>query len=129
MSGFLLDTNALLWLLSDSPELGGTTRAALRGGAPVHFSAVSILETTIKTTLGKLTLPGSPTTAAREAGLHELVFTSADAEHLAAHPDLSRHDPFDRMLLAQAERGGLTLVTSDRTLLAVRDARVLDARL
>lgn len=128
MNGVLLDTNALLWLLADDPSLGSGARAVIQAGATVHFSAVSVLEVTMKVMLGKLTVPGDVADAARAAGLSELAFGVDAARGVALFPELVRHDPFDRMILAQAVAAELTLYTSDRTLLALGRVDVIDAR-
>lgn len=128
MSGILLDTNALLWLLSDDRRLGVSARSELSRARRVHVSSVSVLEVTIKQLLGKLELPGDLQEATAEAGLVELPLTAAHAATLASFPDLVRHDPFDRMLLAQVRAEDLVLLTSDRTLLDLGSVRVLDAR-
>ena len=58
--GLLLDTHAFLWVLADDSRLGPSSRAALRAGAAVYYSSVTILELTIKDMLGRLDLPGKP---------------------------------------------------------------------
>ncbi|WP_148286651.1 type II toxin-antitoxin system VapC family toxin [Mycobacterium canetti] len=45
----------------------------------------------------------------------------------ATIPKLTRHDPFDRLLVAQADRAGLQLLTADRVLLELRREFILDA--
>lgn len=128
MSGLLLDTNALLWVLTDHRELGDHTRTLVTTSRPVHFSAVSVLEVTIKLMLGRLELPAEVSAAAQHAGLTELPFRAAHASRLHDFPDLSRHDPFDRMLLAQALCDDLLLLTSGQHLLGLAMPWVLDAR-
>lgn len=128
MSVILLDTNAVLWLLAEDHRLGPATRARLTAGGPVCFSSVSTLEVTMKQMLGRLELPGSLAEAAVASGLTEVAFTSRHADALPRFPELVRHDPFDRMLLAQALAEGMDLVTSDATLLALGQEWVIDAR-
>ena len=43
------------------------------------------------------------------------------------YPELARHDPFDRLLVAQADRAGLRLLTADRVLLGLQRSFILDA--
>ncbi|WP_454084232.1 type II toxin-antitoxin system VapC family toxin [Georgenia sp. Marseille-Q6866] len=128
MTGVLLDTNALLWVLAGHVDLGERTRALLKASRPVHFSAVSVLEITIKQMLGRLDVPGDLSDGAQRAGLLELPFRADHASRLLDFPSLSRHDPFDRMLLAQAAADQLHLVTSDRLLLSLGVGWVVDAR-
>lgn len=128
MSGTLLDTNALLWVLADSPQLGTSARGRLAASVSVRFSAVSVLEITAKEMLGRLETPGDVAEAATRAGLVELPFGAHHASGLHAFPALVRHDPFDRMLLSQARCDDLVLLTSDRHLLGLGLPRVADAR-
>lgn len=127
MSGILLDTNALLWVLAGHEALGPTARKRLVTSGPVHFSAVSVLEITIKEMLGRLEVPGEVSGDAQRAGLVELPFRAHHASGLTEFPALARHDPFDRMLLAQAHRDRLLLLTSDRLLLDLDLEWVVDA--
>lgn len=129
MSGLLLDTTALIWCLSGSPHLGPASRSAIQSADRVHFSAVSAVEVSLKVTLGRLPAPPRALhESAREAGLRELPLDAVHAHTLLDLPSLARHDPFDRMLAAQAVCGGLTLLTSDSILLREPDIRTLDAR-
>ncbi|MCM3662196.1 type II toxin-antitoxin system VapC family toxin [Georgenia satyanarayanai] len=128
MTGVLLDTNALLWVLAGQDELGARARALLAASRPAHFSAVSVLEITIKHMLGRIDVPGDVSAGAQRAGLGELPFRADHAAGLLDFPALSRHDPFDRMLLAQAATDQLRLLTSDRFLLGLGFDWVVDAR-
>lgn len=128
MSGLLLDTNALLWVLSDSPRLGAEARELIRTSARVHFSPVSVVEIEIKVLLGRLQVPGDVAAAGSALGLVELPLTSSHAQGLAVFPELARHDPFDRMLLGQATAESMTLLTSDQVLLDLGRPDVRSAR-
>lgn len=88
---------------------------------------MSIVELTITSMLGKFDLPGDPAEAARAVGLSELPFSSAHARDLVAFPELARHDPFDRMLLAQAQREKLQFLTADPRLLELGLRWAVDA--
>lgn len=114
----LLDTHAFLWWRLDDPALGADARAALAdGGNQVFVSAVVAWEIVIKRALGRLVFEGSVAGAVDEEGFEELAVSLAHADEVATLPGLHR-DPFDRMLVAQARCGGLTLVTHDRAILA-----------
>lgn len=128
MNGLLLDTNALLWVLAGDARLGSSARARLTTSTSARFSSASVLEITIKQMLGRLEAPGEVAADATKAGLIELPFRSHHASGLAEFPDLARHDPFDRMLLSQAHREDLVLLTSDRHLLDLGFDWVIDAR-
>lgn len=126
----LLDTNALLWLYRDDAALGVRSRRRIAAAPRVFFSAASVMEITIKHLLGRIELPGGsdyPDVFAR-SGLAELPLTARHAAALAHFPALARHDPFDRMLLAQARVESLELLTSDGALLALGESWILDAR-
>nr|WP_211113429.1 type II toxin-antitoxin system VapC family toxin [Azospirillum endophyticum] len=112
----LLDSHVLLWLAADDPKLGPTVRMVIAdGSSTVLASIASLWELTIKVGLGKLTLP---------AGFHRLLAENGltilpiDVRHIDRLDRLPRHhgDPFDRMLIAQAQADGLTLVSADRTI-------------
>ncbi len=109
----LLDTHTLIWALADQPELSAAAREAIIDGNNIVFvSAVSVWEISIKKALGKL---DAPDTLLQE--IERLRFTPLDIT--LAHADLAGKlpplhlDPFDRMLIAQAQTEQLTLVTRD----------------
>lgn len=109
----LLDTHVLLWWLADDPRLSDPMRAAINDPrTPVAVSAVSAWEMAIKSALGKLWVPEGLSGELDGAGFDELAVTVEDGLAAGALP---RHhdDPFDRMLIAQARRRGLILLTDD----------------
>lgn len=109
----LIDTHILLWCLTDDPALPRDVRSVLASGInDVVVSAVSIAEVSIKSSLGKLSVPGNIAVAGRDAGFAELPFTGAHAVELGRLPWHHR-DPFDRMLIAQARVERLTLISVD----------------
>jgi PIN domain nuclease of toxin-antitoxin system len=114
----LLDTHALLWWLADDPALSVGARAAIaEAGNPVFVSAASAWEIATKNRIGKL--PGAALFSDRLGeiialeGFLELPISIAHAEKAGSLPGAHR-DPFDRMLIAQAVAGGLTLVSNER---------------
>ena len=85
-------------------------------------------ELTIKTMLGKLSVPTELSAAVlAEQGLLSLSIAAEHAEAIQDYPELARHDPFDRLLVAQADRAGLRLLTADRVLLGLQRRFILDA--
>jgi PIN domain nuclease of toxin-antitoxin system len=124
----LLDSQVLLWVLDDNPRLGARAKAAINAATLVHVSAATVWELTIKTMLGKLTIPGDLTSTLIAQGLTPLNITPGHAEAVRDFPELTRHDPFDRLLVAQAGQTGLTLLTADHVLLGLDRSFVLDAR-
>jgi PIN domain nuclease of toxin-antitoxin system len=113
----LLDTCEFLWLVSGDARLSATVSAAvLDPDNQVFLSAVSFWEISIKHSLGKLPLPQPPAQfipQQREAHrLTPLALDEAAVARLGSLPALHR-DPFDRMLICQAQAYGLTLAASD----------------
>jgi PIN domain nuclease of toxin-antitoxin system len=115
----LLDSQVVLWVLDDSPRLGPYARRIIRSTTTVHVSAATVWELTIKTMLGKLSVPDKFVSRLVEQGLSLLSITAEHAEALREFPELAQHDPFDRLLVAQANHAGLQLLTADRALLGL----------
>lgn len=111
----LLDTHAFIWWRATEDEIAEEIRAAVRDADDVFISAVSAWEIAIKTSLGKLRLQATVEEGIRESHFEILPI---DLRHTAAVVSLPFHhrDPFDRMLIAQSQVEGLTLVTADRRL-------------
>ena len=109
----LLDTHTLIWTLADNPELAAAAREAIIDGNNIVFvSAVSVWEISIKKAMGKL---DAPDTLLEEIGRHRftpLEIALAHADRAGKLPPIHL-DPFDRMLIAQAQSEQLTLVTRD----------------
>ena len=127
----LLDTNALLWWYAANRRLGKHARATIaRDASEVRVSAASAWEIAVKVQTGRLTFPEPVAVwipaAIEDSGFRPLTVT---IEHAIAVANLPmRHaDPFDRMLIAQAQTENLTIVTSD-TVFDDYDVKVLDAR-
>lgn len=110
----LLDTHALIWWLEDSPRLGPVSRALIADADnDVLVSIVSLWEITIKWRVGKLEQSGSHFGDLLDDQRIDLLPVTAD--HIRALDMLAFHhgDPFDHLILAQAEKERLTVVTSD----------------
>lgn len=117
---YLLDSHALLWVLTDPARLSADARVALlERPAEVWFSAASVYELHYKAFIGKLApFPSALASAAGEAGLLELPVSARHAS-LAGALNTPHRDPFDRILVAQALLEGLTLVTRDAAVIAL----------
>lgn len=124
----LLDSHVALWALNQDSRLGPVTTARLGEAAAVHVSAASVWELTIKAMLGRIQLPTNFPDRLVDEGSVLLDVTAAHAEGLRRFPEVVRHDPFDRLLLAQASIENLHFLTADRVLLALGLDFVLDAR-
>lgn len=122
----LLDTHVLLWWLADDPKLRPEMRDAVADpGNLVLVSAASAWEISIKKALGKLDAPDDLEQVVEDARLQTLSITVGHALRAGSLP---RHhdDPFDRMLVAQAQIERLVLTTADARLSAY-DVAVLPA--
>jgi PIN domain nuclease of toxin-antitoxin system len=108
----LLDTHVVLWWLADAPSLSDEIKARLDQDPDVCVSPATIWEVTIKQAIGRIKEPADLPERIRDSGFTELPITSAHAMAAGRLPLIHR-DPFDRMLVAQAQCEGLTLVTRD----------------
>jgi PIN domain nuclease of toxin-antitoxin system len=119
MMHILFDTHLLLWALADLPRLPERARSAFNDPTnTLLFSAASIWEIAIKSSLGRLELAVHPLEVAKEAirvGFSELVISSETASAVGDLP-MHHRDPFDRLLIAQALRIPAHLYTVDRKL-------------
>jgi PIN domain nuclease of toxin-antitoxin system len=113
----LLDTHAFLWAAGSPARLSETARAAIADRAnDVYVSVAVAWEIAIKAGSGKLRLPMEPAaylpSRLAAMGLTPLPITLDHALAVAALPAVHA-DPFDRIMIAQAQVEGLTLVTRD----------------
>lgn len=103
----------ILWALGDPARLSTTARAAIESPtSEVFASSVSVWEIAIKRAMGKLEVPADLIESAEEAGFAPLFIDWRHGIAAGALP-LHHRDPFDRMLVAQAQLENLALVTSD----------------
>jgi PIN domain nuclease of toxin-antitoxin system len=107
----LLDTHVVLWWLNG--ELSDETRELLRSELSVYVSAVTPWEISVKQATGKLTGPEDLAERARDTQFTSLPITAHHGIHAGRLPTHHR-DPFDRILIAQAQTEGLTIVTRDK---------------
>jgi len=123
----LLDTHVLLWWLSDDPRLGHDTRQVI--GDPrnqVYVSAASSWEISIKKSLGKLSAPDDMDAIVDDEDFDKLPITLFHGEQAGMLPGYHK-DPFDRMLIAQAQSEGLVIITSDERITCY-GIRTMDAK-
>lgn len=113
----LLDTHALLWWALDDPHLSERARKSISEPATaVHVSAASAWELATKVRLGKL--PGADHfvselgTYLERQGFVALDITMDHAQRAGSLPGPHK-DPFDRMLVAQAQAENLVIVSND----------------
>lgn len=122
----LIDSHVALWWLEDSSSLGARCRDTIERADEAFFSAVTPWELGIKRALGKLDMPDGLAQALTSSGFAALAISVGHAEVAPTLP-LHHRDPFDRMLIAQAQLESLTLVSADSSF-EPYDVEVLDAR-
>jgi PIN domain nuclease of toxin-antitoxin system len=126
----LLDTQAWLWMISQSERLSREARARLFDpGTELYLSAASVWEIAIKSSIGKVRFPGPigayVPSALERSGVRSLAVDSRHALRTAELP-MHHRDPFDRLLVAQAQLEGMAIVTADRRFSAY-EVELLDA--
>jgi PIN domain nuclease of toxin-antitoxin system len=134
MTGVLLDTHALLWLLEGDERLGQSARAAITAAhaqGNLHVSAMSFWEIGMLVNKGRITL-SRPLAFLRSdilsSGISELAL-SGDVMALATELAWSHQDSADRVIVASALSKGLQLITADDEILHWKNAlKRLDAR-
>ena len=123
----LFDTHTLIWFLSDSPHLTPQARGLLsREGVEIFFSSISIEEIAIKHSLKPEVMPCEPSEVLADAlasGLREIPFDAQAAVAVGALPWIHR-DPFDRMLIAQAQTASMKLLSHDANVLRYGDVAI-----
>jgi len=115
----LLDTHVFLWAIGNPSNLSQRAREAIVDGNNIVFvSAATAWEIAIKKGIGKLQIPEGD--YLQELELHRFTPLNITTEHALAMEHLPpRHkDPFDRMLIAQAQVEKLMLVTRDERIKA-----------
>lgn len=116
MKNFIIDTQLFLWWLVNSEKLSSKARKLIQEEeASIFLSAASVWEISIKSSIGKLPQIENVCKIAEEEGFELLAIEALHAERTRS---LSFHhkDPFDRLLVAQAQVLGVQLVTSDKAL-------------
>lgn len=112
----LVDAHALLWWLADDPELDAAAKRSIADPAnAVVVSAATVWEIEVKRAAGRLGAPVDLLDAIRQSGMDTLPITGIDAVTAAGLP-MHHGDPFDRMLVAQAQRLDALIVSRDRAL-------------
>jgi PIN domain nuclease of toxin-antitoxin system len=128
----LIDTHVLIWWSKNSRRLGPRTQKLISSPqSSVWVSAASIWEISVKSSLGRLDLSESlPERIPEDLKRHGFSILPISVEHALAVRALPFHhsDPFDRMLIAQAQCESLTLVTVAPQVMAY-DVPTLDASL
>lgn len=111
----LVDSHVALWWLEGQSSLGPTCLRLIKKADQVFFSAVTPWELGIKKALGKVSFPDGLANRLEAQGFESLSISARHAEKAAILPFRHR-DPFDRMLVAQAQLESLALITADNAL-------------
>ncbi|RPD86142.1 type II toxin-antitoxin system VapC family toxin [Neisseria weixii] len=113
MRKILLDTHVVIWWLLDSPELGQKSRNIVQNpDNQIFVSAATIWELSIKISKGLLELPEEIFEAIEEEDFEQLPIKWFHGKQAGILPVIHK-DPFDRVLIAQAQAEGLELMTAD----------------
>ena len=113
MTGYLVDTQIVLWWLDNDRRLRQSLRETLMDPSVNTFvSAAAVWEMGIKKRLGKLDVPDDVDKVIMHDGFFELPVTFRHGLSVATLP-LHHPDPFDRIMVAQARLEDLTLVHRD----------------
>lgn len=123
----LLDSRTALWVLDDNPRLGDSAKRLISQSDEVYVSVATVWELTIKSMLGKLSIPADFGSLVESEGLRLLNVEAEHAEGIRDFPELLRHDPFDRLLVSQARFEQLFFYTSDRVLLDLDRDFIIDS--
>ena len=117
MRRLLLDTHALLWWLAGDSRLGPQAAAVIADPHnEIYVSAASTWEISIKVAIGKLQAPDNMSSIIEEEGFSPLPISPYHGDQAGQLPDHHK-DPFDRMLVAQAQAEGLILMTQDQAVM------------
>ena len=115
---FILDTNILIYSLCNPSELSAEAKRIVTTEPNLYISIISFWEIAIKQALGKLTIKS--TIPQIESICHSrkikiLPISSDEIEGIKALPQIHK-DPFDRLIISQARKNNLSIVTSDETI-------------
>ena len=113
---FLLDTNALIWTLSDPEELSNPAKDVITNSDNKLFVSIATLwEITMKQSIGKLDLEGDVLDIVEECEREGINILSIQPQHLKKLEKLPliHRDPFDRIIVAQARTNDMTIITKD----------------
>jgi len=113
MRRLLLDTHVLLWWLCDDENLGDqATQLIADARNEIFISAATTWEISIKKNMGLLEAPDDMDRIVEDEGFSKLPISLFHSEKAGGLPEIHR-DPFDRMLIAQAQAEGLEIMTVD----------------
>jgi PIN domain nuclease of toxin-antitoxin system len=113
-----LDSQVAFWLAIGDKRLAPQVIHAINSHSVTAISALTLAELEMKASLGRLALPTNLASVFENVGLVIEPFDALASQQLRRFPQLNRHNPFDRMILAQAaSKVGVTFFTADQALL------------
>jgi len=115
---YLLDTNVIVFMVCAPRELSRRACDLLQYGDGLCLSIASLWEIAIKCSIGKLNIALSASGIADECakrGIDVIPISPAALDAIGRLPAI-HGDPFDRLLVAQAQTAGLTIITRDGTI-------------
>lgn len=117
----ILDTHAILWWVTNNPQLSQTVRDIISDSDnTLYLSVASSWEVIIKFNTGKLPLPEPPTQFIQSClSVNRFESLAIDLPHVLQINTLPDHhkDPFDRILIAQAQVENIPILTVDRMII------------
>ncbi len=118
---YLLDTHTLLWTLFEDEKLSAKARDAISNAEnEIYVSVISYWEISLKYALGKLELegitPDELPEKAKEIDIETMELSEEDAITFYKLPRLKHKDPFDRLIIWQAIRRDLPLISKDKNM-------------
>ena len=126
-SKLILDTHVAVWVAGSPNRLGPKAKKLIQTAKDVSISSISIAELNMKSMISGSKIPSNLSEQFRKANIQVSDFDSKAADEILRFGSLTKHDPFDRLILAQASASGAKLVTADRALLALNLDFILDA--
>ncbi len=125
MKRYLLDTHTFLWWLDDDQKLSSPAFDAINDeNNTIYVSAAVSWEIVIKRAKGQLTFQGNVEQEIANQAFLSLSISHKHAQHIENLPSIHQ-DPFDRIMIAQAQLEKLILITHDRTILKYKNLRTL----
>ena len=126
ISGFLLDSQVLMWV-NERPSRLGKRALHLLKFEELFYSTITIAELGFKSKSGKLNFGKADVARWHELGFGELSFGRSAATEFASFHSHQVPDPTDRQIMAVARANGLGLITADKKILNLELDWVVDA--
>jgi PIN domain nuclease of toxin-antitoxin system len=128
MNRLLIDSHVLIWALYEPKRFGTQAKHALKNASVVNVSLAGIWELALKHQKGKLAYGPEELLDGVDALGAELLDIQSSHILVLQRVTMPHKDPFDQLLLAQAEAEYLTLLTADEQLLCIGLPNVVDVR-